>query len=318
MGRAKEEKEILRDLRNTIEGEVVFDEINRTIYSSAASLYRIKPLGIVKPRHKEDIITVVKFAAQQGIPITPRGAGTSRAGNEVGEGILLDFTRYMNNILELNLEEGWVRVQPGLILASLNKFLKPYHLFFPIDPSTKDHCTLGGMIANNSSGPHAVKYGATRDYVLSLEVILSNGETMVTGPVSPDVKVTGKSKDSDTLEEKIYRVIPDLLKQYRGPLEEEKPFTMKNSSGYDLWKLQGNGWLDLTSLLVGSEGTLGIISEAKLRLAPLTGKTLGGLIYFDNLDHVGTATQEILNSLLPWSRLLNGRYSISPGYRKRS
>jgi anaerobic glycerol-3-phosphate dehydrogenase C subunit len=294
MGRAREEKEILKDLRNTIEGEVVFDEINRTIYSSAASLYRIKPLGIVKPKHKEDIITVVKFAAQQGIPITPRGGGTSRAGNEVGEGILLDFTKYMNNILELNHREGWVRVQPGLILASLNKFLKPYHLFFPIDPSTKDHCTLGGMIANNSSGPHAVKYGATRDYVLSLEVVLSNGETMVTGPVSPDAKVTGRSTDSDTLEEKIYRVIPDLLKQYRKPLEEEKPFTMKNSSGYGLWKLQGNGWLDLTSLLVGSEGTLGIISEAKLRLAPPTGKALGGLIYFDHLDHVGTATQKIL------------------------
>src|SRR4030042_6524044 len=154
MGRAKEEKEILRGLRNTIEGEVVFDEINRTIYSSAASLYRIKPLGIVKPRHKKDIVTVVKYAAQQGIPITPRGGGTSRAGNEVGEGILLDFTKYMNNILELNHREGWVRVQPGLILTSLNKFLKPYHLFFPIDHSTNDHCTLGGMIAHNSSGPH--------------------------------------------------------------------------------------------------------------------------------------------------------------------
>ena len=295
MARAKGKKEILRDLRNSIEGEVVFDEINRTIYSSAASLYRIKPLGIVKPRHKKDIITVVKYAAQRGISITPRGGGTSRAGNEVGEGILLDFTKYMNNILELNHQEGWIRVQPGLILASLNKFLKPYHLFFPIDPSTKDHCTLGGMIANNSSGPHAVKYGATRDYVLSLEVVLSNGETMVTGPVSRDEKSTGKSKDSDTLEDKIYRVMPHLLKQYQGPLEEEKPLTMKNSSGYDLWKLQGNGWLDLTSLLVGSEGTLGIISEAKLRLAPLTGKALGGLIYFDDLDHVGTATQKILD-----------------------
>ena len=294
MGGAKGKKEILRDLRNSIEGEVVFDEINRTIYSSAASLYRVKPLGIVKPKHSKDIITVVKYAAQRGIPITPRGGGTSRAGNEVGEGILLDFTKYMNNILEFNRQEGWVRVQPGLILASLNKFLKPLHLFFPIDPSTKDHCTLGGMIANNSSGPHAVKYGATRDYVLSLEVVLSNGETIVTGPVSQDEKSTGKSKDSDTLEGKIYSVMPNLLKQYRKPLEEEKPLTMKNSSGYDLWKLQGNGWLDLTSLLVGSEGTLGIISEAKLRLAPLTGKALGGLIYFDDLDHVGTATQKIL------------------------
>jgi anaerobic glycerol-3-phosphate dehydrogenase C subunit len=287
-------KAILRNLHRLIEGEVLFDEINRTIYSSAASLYRIRPLGIVKPKHKKDIITVVKYAAQQGIPITPRGGGTSRAGNEVGEGLLLDLSKYMNNILEFNSREKWVRLQPGLILASLNNFLKPHHLFFPIDPSTKDHCTLGGMIANNSSGPHAVKYGATRDYVLSLEVVLSNGEVIITGPFSLDRKEQRGSRDSERLEDKIYRVMPEFLKQYRKPMEEDKPFTMKNSSGYDLWRLQGNGLLDLTSLFVGSEGTLGIISEAKLRLMPLSGKALGGLIYFDNLDHVGTATQKIL------------------------
>src|SRR4030042_4106455 len=304
MGRAKEEKEILRDLRKSIEGEVVFDEINRTIYSSAASLYRVKPLGIVKPKHSKDIITVVKYAAQRGIPITPRGGGTSRAGNEVGEGILLDFTKYMNNILEFNRQEGWVRVQPGLILASLNKFLKPHRLFFPTDPSTKDHCTLGGMIANNSSGPHAVKYGATRDYFLSLEAVLANGEVISTGPVSLDRIRTQKPNDPQTLEEKIYHGMPDLLKRYQKTMEEEKPFTMKNSSGYDLWRLQNNGSLDLTSLLVGSEGTLGIITEAKLRLMPLPGKALAGLIYFNNLDHVGTATQKILELSPPMLEII--------------
>jgi anaerobic glycerol-3-phosphate dehydrogenase C subunit len=287
---------LLRDLKKIIEGELLFDEISRTIYSSAASLYRIKPLGIVQPKNKMDVINVVKYAAQHRIPITPRGAGTSRAGNEVGEGILLDFTKYMNNILEFNEQEKWVRLQPGLILASLNQFLKPYHLFFPIDPSTKDHCTLGGMIANNSSGPHAVKYGATRDYVLSLEVVLSNGEVLITSPVSLDGEGPGELKGSEKLEDKIYRVIPALLKQYRKPMEEEKPYTMKNSSGYDLWRLQVNGFLDLTSLFVGSEGTLGIITEAKLRLMPYPGRTLGGLVYFDNLDHVGIATQKILES----------------------
>ncbi|OGQ04614.1 MAG: hypothetical protein A2026_20475 [Deltaproteobacteria bacterium RBG_19FT_COMBO_46_12] len=285
---------ILKGLGDVIEGEVLFDELSRTIYSSAASLYRIRPLGIVKPRHKKDVITVVKYAAQHRIPITPRGAGTSRAGNEVGEGLLLDFSKYMNNILEFNEQEKWVRLQPGLILAPLNQFLKPHHLFFPVDPSTKDHCTLGGMIANNSSGPHAVKYGATRDYVLSLEVVLSNGEVISTGRFSVAEKATGELKDSETLEDKIYKVMPDLLKRYRKPMEEEKPFTMKNSSGYDLWRLQNKGALDLTSLFVGSEGTLGIMTEAKLHLLPLSGKALGGLIYFDNLDQIGTATQKIL------------------------
>ncbi len=290
----KETKPILKDLQRLIEGEVLFDELSRTIYSSAASLYRIRPLGIVKPRHKKDVINVVKYATQHGIPITPRGGGTSRAGNELGEGLLLDFSKYMNPILEFNPREKWVRLQPGLILASLNKFLKPHQLFFPIDPSTKDHCTLGGMIANNSSGPHAVKYGATRDYVLSLEVVLSNGEVITTGPFPLERNGPRGVKDLERLEDKIYRVMPDLLKQYRKPMEEEKPYTMKNSSGYDLWRLLGNGFLDLTSLFVGSEGTLGIITEAKLRLMPLSGKALGGLIYFDNLDHVGMATQKIL------------------------
>ena len=289
-----ESKTIFRELQKLIEGEALFDELSRTIYSSAASLYRVKPLGIVQPRHKKDVITVVKYAGQRGIPLTPRGGGTSRAGNEVGEGILLDFSKYMNNILELNPEEKWVRLQPGLILGSLNKSLKPHQLFFPIDPSTKDHCTLGGMIANNSSGPHAVKYGATRDYVLSLEVVLSSGEVIETGPVPLAERAAGESNDSGTLEEKIYRRMPDLLAQYRQAMEEEKPFTTKNSAGYDLWRLKDKGRLDLTSLFVGSEGTLGIITEAKLRLMPLPGKALGGLIYFNDLDHVAPATREIL------------------------
>src|SRR4030066_715356 len=290
----RESESIFRQLKKLIEGEVLFDELSRTIYSSAASLYRIKPLGIVKPRHKKDVITVVKYAAQHRIPIPPRGAGTSRAGNEVGEGLLLDFSKYMNNILEFNEQEKWVRLQPGLILAPLNQFLKPHHLFFPVDPSTKDHCTLGGMIANNSSGPHAVKYGATRDYVLSLEVVLSNGEVISPGPFSVAEKATRELKDSETLEDKIYKVMPDLLKRYQKPMEEEKPFTMKNSSGYDLWRLQGDGFLDLTSLFVGSEGTLGILTEVTLRLMPLPGKALGGLFYFNNLDHVGAAQQKLL------------------------
>ena len=294
MGRVQEEKEILRDLRKLIGGEVLFDEINRTIYSSAASLYRIRPLGIVKPKHIKDVINVVKYASQHGIPITPRGGGTSRTGNEVGEGLLLDFSKYMNRILESDVGAGWVRVQPGLILASLNQFLKPHHLFFPIDPSTKDHCTIGGMVANNSSGPHAVKYGATRDYILSLEVVFSNGEVITTGSVSAAGKATRELKGSETLEDKIYKAIPDLLKRYSKPMEEEKPFAMKNSSGYDLWRLENKGFLDLTSLLVGSEGTLGILTEVKLRLMPLPGKALGGLIYFNNLDHVGMATEKIL------------------------
>ncbi len=166
----------LKELGELIEGDVLCDDLSRAMYSSGACLYRITPLGIVQPKHKTDVIEVVKYAAQNGISITARGGGTSRTGNELGEGIILDFSKYMNEISDFDQEGKWVSVQPGLILSSLNEFLRPHDLFFPIDPSTKDFCTLGGMIANNSSGPHAVKYGTTRNYVLSLELVLSNGE----------------------------------------------------------------------------------------------------------------------------------------------
>ena len=114
----------------------------------------------------------MQYASRQGIPLTPRGGGTSRVGNELGEGIILDFSRFMNRLVEVNAEEKWARVEPGILQGALNKLVKPHKLFFPIDPSTKEHCTFGGMIANNSSGPHAIKYGDTRDNVLSLEIVL--------------------------------------------------------------------------------------------------------------------------------------------------
>lgn len=279
-------EKIFREIKEIIKGEVLFDDLSRTIYSSGACLYRVKPLGIVQPRDKGDVVKLVEYAREENIPLTPRGGGTSRVGNELGEGILLDFSRFMNNLIEVNAREKWASVQPGIIQGALNKLIKPHKLFFPIDPSTKDHCTLGGMIANNSSGPHAIKYGATRDNVISMEMILANGAVLTTGLV-PGGKAPGEAG-------KLYEGISDLLKRYSKPLENEKPFAIKNSSGYDLWRIERDGGLDLTSLFVGSEGTLGFITEAKIRLCPLPGKTLGGLVYFDNIEKVGPATQQIL------------------------
>lgn len=279
-------EKIFRDIKIMIRGEVLYDDLSRTIYGSGASLYRVKPLGIVQPRDVQDVIQVARYAGREKIPLTARGGGTSRAGNELGAGILLDFSCFMNRLLEINPGEKWARVEPGIVQATLNRLLKPHKLFFPIDPSTKDHCTLGGMIANNSSGPHAVKYGATRDAVLSLQAVLAGGEVLTTGPVSAG-KVPGRAGT-------IYAGMAEVLARYARPLREERPFTLKNSSGYDLWRIARDGALDLTSLLVGSEGTLGLITEAKVRLWPLPGKTLGGLVYFDDLEKVGPATQIIL------------------------
>jgi anaerobic glycerol-3-phosphate dehydrogenase C subunit len=277
---------LFREIDELIEGEVLCDDLTRTLYSSGACLYRVKPLAVVQPRSKSDVVKIVRYASQRQIPLTARGAGTSRVGNELGEGIILDFSRYMSRLLEVNPQEKWVRVEPGMVPAALNKAIKPHNIFFPIDPSTKDRCTIGGMIANNSSGPHAVKYGATRDNVLSVEVVLANGEVLTTGSVS-ETKLSGEGG-------RIHQGISEVLTRYREPLEQEKPFTVKNSSGYDLWRIRSDDGLDLTSLFVGSEGTLGLITEAKLRLWTLPGKTLGGLVYFDDLEKVGPATLKIL------------------------
>jgi anaerobic glycerol-3-phosphate dehydrogenase C subunit len=280
-------EKIFRDLKGIIRGELLVDDLSRTLYGSAACLYRVKPLAIVQPRDRNDVVQIVQYAGREGIPLTPRGGGTSRVGNELGEGIILDFSRFMNHLLEANPGERWARVEPGILQGALNKAVKGHKLFFPIDPSTKDHCTIGGMVANNSSGPHAVKYGATRDNVLALEVVLANGEVLTTGPA-----MAGKAPGGQV--SKIYRGIGDLLARYRQELEYEKPFTLKNSSGYDLWRIERDRGLDLTSLLVGSEGTLAIFTAATVKLWPLPEKTLGGLVYFDDLEKVGPATLRIL------------------------
>jgi anaerobic glycerol-3-phosphate dehydrogenase C subunit len=286
MNTAANANTMFREIEGIIEGTILYDDLSRTLYSSGACLYRVKPMAVVQPRNKSDVVKIVRYAAGRNIPLTARGAGTSRVGNELGEGIVLDFSRYMSRLLEVNPFEKWVRVEPGIVQAALNNAIKSHKLFFPVDPSTKNHCTIGGMIANNSSGPHAVKYGATRDNVLSVDVVLASGEVLTTGPVAKERPVSENRR--------IYQEISDILNRYQTPLEDEKPFTVKNSSGYDLWRICKNDVMDLTSLFVGSEGTLGLISEAKLRLWPLPGKTLGGLVYFDNLEKVGPATVRIL------------------------
>lgn len=275
-----------------LEGDVLDSELNRSLYSSGASLYRIKPRAIVQPRTTADLVATLKFAGQHGIPITARGGGTSRTGNELGAGILIDFSKHLNQVIELNAGEQWVRVQPGIVLSELNRFLKPHKLYFPIDPSTQDSATLGGMIANNSSGPHAVKYGTTRAHVQALELVLTSGEIVRTGP--KPILTESAPGAPEVLEDRLYRFVPAIIQNYSAYLEAERPFTTKNSCGYYIWDLITDGTIDLTPLLVGSEGTLALVSEATLQLTPLPERALSGFVYFDDLGKVGEATQEIL------------------------
>jgi anaerobic glycerol-3-phosphate dehydrogenase C subunit len=281
-------------LKETIEGEILDDELSRALYGSGACLYRVRPSAIVRPKTNSDVVRVLEYAARSGLSITARGGGTSRTGNELGAGLILDFLTHMNGILEFDPDRKWIRAQPGIVLSALNEFLKPHNLSFPVDPSTKEFCTLGGMIANNSSGPHAVKYGTTRDYVLSLEVVLGNGEIITTGPVTLTDEEVASRGPFKTLRQTIYGKIPDILARYRHALKEERPRTTKDSSGYHLWRVKKDQRLDLTPLLVGSEGTLAVVVSAKLQLVPIQAQALGGHLYFADLANVGEAIQRIL------------------------
>ena len=289
-------KKVASDLRELIQGDVQFDEISRVLFSTAACMYQIKPMGVVAPKDKNDVIQVVRYAHENNIPITPRGAGSSLAGQAVGSGIIIDFTKYMNKILEINEEENFVRVQPGAIFGDLLTALKPYQKFFPPDPSSGKFCTLGGMVANNSGGAHSVKYGTTKDHVLELEVVLSNGELIQTRRI-PASNGTVKSpypenSFASTVFEEAYRIISS----HKDVIDKHTPNVSKNASGYNLKETVNNGSYDWSKLFTGSEGTLGVVTEMTLRLTDLPRERAALLVYFDSLDKAGQALVKILKS----------------------
>ncbi|MBI3856687.1 MAG: FAD-binding protein [Planctomycetes bacterium] len=257
-----------KDLRRLVKGDVLCDDLSRTLYSTAACIFQMMPRGVVVPRDREDVIAVVKYAAEQGIPVTARGAGSGLAGQTLGEGIILDLSKYMNAILELNQVQSWVRVQPGVVLGKLNRYLKQFGLWFPPDPSSGDVATLGGMIANNAAGAHTVKYGPTREYVLGLECVMDDG-SLNGGPRWKGLEAEMKA----------------LLDSNRALIEQSRPNVLKNSSGYHVFDPQ----FDMNRLLVGSEGTLAIVTEAKLKVVRRPAEKALMRIYFDDLETMGRA-----------------------------
>src|ERR1700741_3270486 len=167
--------EIEAELKKRVEGDIRFDRYTRLLYSTDASIYQIEPIGVVVPRHKGDVQAVIEEANRFQVPVLPRGGGTSLAGQTVGHAIVLDFSKYMQIVLEVNKEELWCRVQPGLVQDELNAHVRHMGLQFGPDTSTSNRATIGGMIGNNSAGAHSVKYGSTIDHIEALDVVLSDG-----------------------------------------------------------------------------------------------------------------------------------------------
>ncbi len=271
--------EALKKLSRELSGELHYDQLMRTLYATDASVYRELPAAVALPRTEEDIRLLINFAHQYQTSLIPRSAGTSLAGQCVGDGIVVDVSRHMTHILEVNKEEGWVRLQPGVIRDELNRSLKPYGLFFGPNTSTSNRCMLGGMVGNNSCGTTSIVYGATRDHVLELHTILSDGSKAVFKELTA-AELEDKCRDNLSLESKIYLHLFEELGKTEIQDGIRKNFPKANihrrNTGYavdELLKLQpfeaDGPPFNLCKLLTGSEGTLAFTTEIKLRLDPL-------------------------------------------------
>src|SRR5262247_1415951 len=192
-----------RELRRRVEGDVRFDAYSRLLYSTDASMYQMEPIGVVIPRHAGDVQAAIETANRLSAPLLPRGGGTSLTGQTVNHAVVLDFSRYMNQVLEVNQEELWARVQPGVVQDELNHHVRPLGLLFGPDTSTSNRATIGGMLGNNSGGSHSIAWGLTVDHVIEMTVLLADGSQVVFGEITPEA-FEAKCRLS-TLEGAIYR-----------------------------------------------------------------------------------------------------------------
>ena len=254
-----------RELRQQLTGEVRFDAMSRALYSTDASVYKIRPRGVVIPKTREDIIRTVEICGRLQCPITMRGGGTSQAGQAIGEGIQVDTSKYYNRLLEVNAEERWARVEPGVVLDELNAQLAPLGLRFAPDISTASRATLGGMMANNSCGARSVLYGKTIDHVLEQTVLLADGSIVHFREIPRSQVPSG-----DTLEAACYRTVLGLAREHAAEIDRRYPKILRRVAGYNLDEfVDQNKPVNLARIMVGSEGTLGVVLEAKVNLVPL-------------------------------------------------
>ena len=279
-------------LRQVIDGEVRFDPYSRSLYSTDASMYQIEPIGVVIPRHVGDVVATVDIARRHQVPVLPRGGGTSLAGQTVGHAVVMDFSKYLNQILEVNTDEGWARVQPGVIQDEFNAHLRPLGFLFGPDTSTSNRATIGGMTGNNSAGSHSIVYGKTIDHVLELSVVLSDASTTVLKALD---KAELEAKcEGGWLEHRIYRQVKHIVETNRDEIHKRYPTIQRRVSGYNLDAFVRNGEFNLAKMVVGSEGTLAVVTEAKVRIVPRPKATAVCVVHFDDLIASTEASEEIL------------------------
>ena len=252
----------------------------------------MKPIGVVIPRNADDVQATIEVAAKHGVPILPRCGGTSLAGQGVNTGLVLDFSKHMNQVLEVNSEEGWARVQPGIVLDHLNRHLYQHGYHYAPDPTTSNRACVGGGIGNNTCGSHSVIYGKTVDHVMEVETVLSDGSRAHFGRVDAaqfESKISG-----DNLEAQIYRGVTNIAQANRDEIEARYPKVIRRVSGYNLEDFLSDGPLNMARMVVGSEGTLCTVTEAKINLVPRPVMRGLAVVHFQDLVRACEATIPIL------------------------
>ena len=313
-----------RDLESAIEGEVRFDEITRALYSTDASVYQIQPLGVVVVKSRDDVVRTVTICAKHRCPLTMRGGGTSQAGQAIGSGVIVDTSKYFNRVLEVNPDGRWARVEPGVVLDELNASLRQHGLRFAPDISTASRATVGGMMANNSSGARSVLYGKTIDHVLEQHVVLSDGSLAHFRAVDRNELEELCARQS--LEGACYREVRRTVREHVEEIERRYPKVLRRVGGYNLDVLvagcapERTAPFNMAKLTVGSEGTLAVVVEAKIALVPLPKFKAVMAIQFADLLEALEATPVILahrpSAIEVMDQFILGHTSQSPALER--
>lgn len=278
-------KTVEQDLLQSIEGEVCFDQMTRLLYSTDASNYQIEPVGVVFPRHADDVAAVHEIAARHHVPLLPRGAGSSLAGQTVGHALVMDLSRHMRRIISINGDERAVRVEPGVVLGHLNNQLASLGLMVGPDPASSDRAVVGGCLGNNATGMHSILYGMFGDHVLGIDAVLADGTRVSFGSQAAQSPARGQ------LEHGIRRILLDHAEH----IAHGFPKTWRSVAGYALNRLDADT-LNLARLFAGSEGTLGTVTAIDLGLVPRPAATRLVLLHFDNMRQALESVPAILET----------------------
>ncbi|MDO8753259.1 MAG: FAD-binding oxidoreductase, partial [Anaerolineales bacterium] len=298
--------DFLNELKKRFAGDLRLDPASKVLYSTDASMYQIEPLGVAIPKTQDDLIAAVELSAKYGVPILPRGAGTSLGGQAIGEALILDCSRYLDSIIEINPESHSAIVEPGVILSDLNRAASRYGLMFGPDPASAERATMGGVIGNNATGAHSILYGMSADHLISADVILSDGSLQTWGEISHQSSVISDQSAGGSRQAAVISAALEIREKYAEAVKAHYPKSWRNSAGYRLnyllpwspsappqWDVNDYGLsatvyrpqsaVNFAALLAGSEGTLAVMRSAIVNLVPKPKHTILGVLSYESI-----------------------------------